>query len=863
MKPYLEWLKTDKFHIRDDQTGKEYLELVKHQEEILGHIFHMDDDGLFTYDIAVYACPKKSGKPLSLDTIIPTPDGYTTMGEIDIGDIIFDQDGESVEVTYVTDVMYNHSCYELIFANGEKIVASGNHEWPVIYWDGTEEVRTTLEIHNTPMFGYSFPYRVSVPNGLFLNRKKLPIHPYVFGLWLGDGHSKGSRITVGYEDLDELVKYISMLWPWVSIQYSEDRAPNISLGKRGKGTESFGHKIKLLNVYDNKHIPIEYLRSSYSDRLDLICGLMDSDGYIDKNGRCEFTSTNCRLAYDVQELLASLGYKSNITIGDAKLHGRIISKKYRLHFMAYKSQSVFMLKRKQDRLVDEPKCSPRSKTNTIKEVNKVDSVPVKCIEVDSNSHCFLIGRTLIPTHNTTVEASVGAWLWENGQEWAEIYCIANSKEHSQSRAYTDIRYHLAKRGYITHKYRADNPDTNTFIEAIAREYKSAAGARPLMSLWDELWAYEDERGRLLWSEMTTPTIKNAMRFIVTYAGVYGKAELLWELYENNYLNGEIIPELAHIVDSRGEPVCRKKGGVFVYWDTEPRMPWQTIEYYESEAATQRPMDFLRLHRNEWVTGEEEFLPIRYWEDASKKLPMPLIYDQNSKYRRFPISIGVDASWKHDETVVVGCFFDPVEGKVGQAFHKIWVPGESGIDLEETVEAYILAMSVPFNINCVVYDPRQLHRSMTTIEKKGIPVFELPQTQKNLQTITMNLHDIIKDGRFMMYQNDECTERIKFAKAENKGGMLQFVKNDRDKVANDYCLALAMAAYDAINRGGVDTTIPLTLESPYGDQTDFDYDLKEAELQRNLPPELRTVGNRKIGPEGWNPGMNLVNYRGRK
>lgn len=455
---------------------------------------------------------------------------------------------------------------------------------------------------------------------------------------------------------------------------------------------------------------------------------------------------------------------------------------------------------------------------------------------------------------TTVAAAVGAWAFEQAKPWSEIYSIANSKEHAQSRAYTDIRYHLSRKEFLTRKYRTDHPQTSTFVEAIAREFKSAAGCRPLLSIWDELWAYEDERGRLLWSEMTTPTLDNSMRFVVTYAGIYGKSELLYELYENAYLNGDVVPELAHIVDSQGNPVCRAKGNIFVYWDTEPRMPWQTPEYYESEAQTQRPMDFLRLHKNEWISGEEEFIPIHFY-DKCVTMVDSLIYDQTSKYRHFPISIGVDAAWKHDEVVVVGCFYDPTIGKVGQAFHRIWRPGESGIDLEATVEAYIAAMDAVFNINAVVYDPRQLHRSMTTMQKRGMTTIEMPQTANNLQKVTMNLHDLIKDNRYMTYPSFDCRERIQFAKAENKNGLLQFVKGEDSKTPNDYCLALGMAAFDAINRGGVDTTIPVVLESPYGDQTIMEY-TRQSEIERKLPPQLRTIGNRKSTPDTWRPQLDL-------
>ena len=129
--------------------------------------------------------------------------------------------------------------------------------------------------------------------------------------------------------------------------------------------------------------------------MDLLHGLIDSDGYVKENGGVEFTSINKNLAQDVIKLLSGLGIKSTIKTGKATLNGKEISDKYRVTFTA--QFSVGRIKRKTKTTLH---CRPDLNRVYIKNVKKVDSVPVQCLMVDDESHLFLAGETLIPTHNT-------------------------------------------------------------------------------------------------------------------------------------------------------------------------------------------------------------------------------------------------------------------------------------------------------------------------------------------------------------------------------------------------------------------------------------------------------------------------------
>ena len=88
---------------------------------------------------------RKNGKALSVNTKIPTPNGYTTMGDLKVGDEVFDKDGNITRVTFATPIMYNHKCYEVTFSDGEKIIADEEHNWLVDRWHKNNfHVETTL-----------------------------------------------------------------------------------------------------------------------------------------------------------------------------------------------------------------------------------------------------------------------------------------------------------------------------------------------------------------------------------------------------------------------------------------------------------------------------------------------------------------------------------------------------------------------------------------------------------------------------------------------------------------------------------------------------------------------------------------------
>jgi hypothetical protein len=347
---------------------------------------------------------------LSLDTPIPTPNGWTTMGAVKKGDDIFGQNGKPTKVLGTSNIMESNECYKIEFDNGETIIADKEHLWEVNTPDwkyGGPRILTTEKI--IPFF----KSKQKNNSGIYIEntkplelpeQKDLKIHPYILGVWLGDGSSYGGSYTNHIDDIE-------------ITQYIEKFGYKTSIGRKSKtsnaetrtiyGLHTQLKKIGLLKKCAGpfkKIIPKEYLRSSIEQRLLLLQGLMDTDGSCCPNGSCEFYQKNENLIHQVRELLSSLGIKSRLRPYFHK-NGETY---YTLSFSTIKFE-VFKLSRKLNRqknLLNHPK-------NTriyFKNITKIKNVPVKCIRVDNESNLFLCGLTMIPTHNSGKSTTTLAYL---------------------------------------------------------------------------------------------------------------------------------------------------------------------------------------------------------------------------------------------------------------------------------------------------------------------------------------------------------------------------------------------------------------------------------------------------------------------
>lgn len=340
------------------------------------------------------------------------------------------------------------------------------------------------------------------------------------------------------------------------------------------------------------------------------------------------------------------------------------------------------------------------------------------------------------------------------------------------------------------------------------------------------WTGNTELTRRTYEEMTPiPTIPWSLRFIATYAGFINESDLLWDIYLNGVGKEEHEDGRAKPLFELADYPCWENGKQFTYWNHEPTMPWQTTQYYEEQRESLRPAAYLRLHENRWVTTHEEFIPMDWWEYASSQIQDSAELWKEHPYAKFPLYLGIDAAPKRDSTALVACCYDSSKGVVVDVLHKIWTPTNEQLDLDATLKQMIIKLYTEFKVVDISYDPAHLYQLMLQLEQMGYPVSEFTQTTGNMVKASQNLYDLLKFKRLHSYKDEEARTHIQNTVAQSETNGFRIVKQKQTskgiRKPMDYSVALSIAAYKAVQGGGVDVSIPVHISYPFSDKGDPD------------------------------------------
>jgi phage terminase large subunit-like protein len=442
------------------ESGK-LLVLEPYEKAVIQIAFgFVDDDGYRQFQEVLVLWARKNGKALSLNTPIPTPDGWKLMKDIHPGDYVFGKNGKPVKVLFESEVFYK-PMYRVYFEDGATINASEDHVWTVqtrgsrrqakngkydsycehrIDDDGWFDV-TTQEIAESDIChkradgkGVEYRYRVPMCKPVEYAEADLPIDPYLLGVWLGDGTSEDNDITVGEADLEEMLEYLKDHNPVVK-RFDTERAPHIRVGNTffvgGGNSAPRRHNdvkdaLRELGLLKNKHIPEQYLTASVEQRWELLKGLMDTDGYCSKKGQCQFVQKSRNIAMQLAQLCASLGIKATVHEKRVKCNGKDAGIAYSVLFFTDKEHTCFKLERKTARLKDN--LASRMLAKSIVKIERIPNQPSKCIAVDDPSHLYLAGKRYTTTHNSSLGAAIEIYmLVADGEGAPQVYNVANSK----------------------------------------------------------------------------------------------------------------------------------------------------------------------------------------------------------------------------------------------------------------------------------------------------------------------------------------------------------------------------------------------------------------------------------------------------
>jgi replicative DNA helicase len=308
-------------------------------------------------------------------------------------------------------------------------------------------------------------HAVAVAEPAELPPQDLPLPPYTLGVLLGDGHSRSARFTsadpqiaaeietegirviksqkisLGYTiQLPELPPIVerpcvicgrpftpktaqvrtcgricggrSRSNKWRSILGASPTPTCPDCGRPSSGLRQCrgcrNHHgtaqaiLRGIGVLGNKHIPIQYLRASEEQRRALLAGLLDTDGTVTSAGSVQFSVTSRRLATDMRELVMSLGYRCGWA--EKRVSGATAASSVAYTITFTTTDDVFRLERKRmtHQQCRPDRTTPRTRQRFITAVRPIDSVAVRCVQVDSPDHMYLASCSMIPTHNSTL-----------------------------------------------------------------------------------------------------------------------------------------------------------------------------------------------------------------------------------------------------------------------------------------------------------------------------------------------------------------------------------------------------------------------------------------------------------------------------
>lgn len=356
----------------------------------------MDDHTRFI----VFGGGAGGGKAQPLDAKVYTPSGYKRMGDIVVGDIVLSPNG-ATKVTHIHP-QGEKKIYKFTFSDGATTRVTEDHLWDS--WVSSREDRRRIR-STKDILGMKSKVIIPVATAEF-KKQDITIDPYVLGALLGDG-GLTKQLTFTSAD-QEIVDNLTKLLPDFFVrktgkyQYSITQLARTS---QGYGCNELTTKLREYGLFpiscEKRFIPSVYLYNSVSIRTELLAGLLDTDGYIDKRGHISFTSKSKQLATDVQFVVRSLGGRATLKkVQKCCTNTGAVGNYYAVYIVINKPERFFKLARKKNRV----KPYNGGVSNIGRRVVSIEEdgfEPAQCITIDDRSHLYLTDDFIV-THNSWV-----------------------------------------------------------------------------------------------------------------------------------------------------------------------------------------------------------------------------------------------------------------------------------------------------------------------------------------------------------------------------------------------------------------------------------------------------------------------------
>jgi len=363
----------------------------------------------------VIFAPTSAGKAQPLHSLVATPNGFVQMGNLKVGDLVCTPHGGSAPILAIHK-QGKKKIVKVVFSNGDFVECCEDHLWKVnaLYdqWNGriltTKEISKRVKCPNG-----ANRFNIETPKHVDFTEKTVLIDPYFMGILLGDGSFRNPHkisVTISRNDIVKFCREKLLKEYKLKDCKKKYRYEITGKEKIGKGQHQYNAEVKRLQLSGKfsyeKHIPQEYLINSYDNRLNLLRGLMDSDGYISAKGMMSYVTTSEKLHKDFVFLVNSLGGICRVTKKrkwftnkGVKKQGRLA---YNISFTMPEKVCPVRCEYKKDRYT---KFRTRNKNRTISAVEYVGKMECQCIEIDHPDHLYLTDNFVV-THNSLTMLSI-------------------------------------------------------------------------------------------------------------------------------------------------------------------------------------------------------------------------------------------------------------------------------------------------------------------------------------------------------------------------------------------------------------------------------------------------------------------------
>lgn len=371
----------------------------------------------------VLESPPGIGKALRVSSNVVTPEGYKRIGDIKVGDLVACRDGSFAPVIGVYDQGIKDT-YKVYFDDNTSVICSKEHLWTV----QTKEDRTKRKGNNKHKASDGKKYRTIELQEMFdklyigkdkalnysidycepvqFSKKNLPLDPYLLGILIGDGYCGKGNITITNVEEDIVNKIENILPNGDKLTHYTEKEMGISKLNFDGDCSYTKQALKELGLVgccaNSKFIPKKYMLSDVNDRIALLQGLIDSDGYVADSGTTiEYSTVSKQLANDIRELVLSLGGRAILQSrkGRYKKDNEIFE--CQTNYRIYISFGNYVIPCSSKKHLLKYKKKERCNKKYITKIEYHGKEECRCIMVDHPEHLYLTDDFIV-THNTVL-----------------------------------------------------------------------------------------------------------------------------------------------------------------------------------------------------------------------------------------------------------------------------------------------------------------------------------------------------------------------------------------------------------------------------------------------------------------------------